>query len=196
MNGRVKGEYGDSAFPAFTLNAKVNDAAFQYPDLPLPARSIFMDLALTNPGGSADSTVVKLDRFHLLLGGNPVDVGLVLKTPVSDPNVDFRVKGKVDLADVRRAVKLQGMDQLTGTVAADAAVKHPDVGHRQEAVRQRCRQRQRGCRQPHPQGQDAAASARDPAGVAPARAGAGRAHRRSVARSAAAISRRPARSTT
>jgi uncharacterized protein involved in outer membrane biogenesis len=123
MDGRVKGEYGDSAFPAFQLRAKVNDAAFQYPDLPLPARSIFMDLALSNPGGSADSTVVNLDRFHMLLGRNPVDAGLVVRTPVSDPNVDFRVKGKVDLADVRRTMKFASIEQLTGTVAADAAVR-------------------------------------------------------------------------
>jgi hypothetical protein len=123
VSGRVKGEYGDSAFPSFALNAKVNDAAFQYPDLPLPARSIFMDLSLTNPGGSADSTVVKLDRFHLLLGRNPIDANMVLRTPLSDPDVDLRVKGKVDLADVRRTIKLEGIDQLTGTVAADAAVR-------------------------------------------------------------------------
>jgi hypothetical protein len=123
VDGRVKGEYGDSAFPAFAINAKVNDAAFKYPDLPLSGRSIFLDLALTNPGGSPDSTVVKLDRFHLLLGRNPVDAAMVLRTPVSDPNVDLRVKGKLDLADVRRAVKLEGIDQLTGTVAADAAVR-------------------------------------------------------------------------
>ncbi len=176
MNGRVKGEYGDSAFPAFQLNAKVNDAAFQYPDLPLPARSIFMDLALTNPGGSADSTVVNLDRFHLSLGGNPVDMGLVLKTPVSDPNVDFRVKGKLDLADVRRAVKLEGVDQLTGNVAADAAVQSPDVRRRQEAVRQSCGQRERRRQQSHSQRQDAASSARDPAVGAPAQARAGGPH--------------------
>src|ERR687897_340013 len=123
MNARVKGEYGDSAFPAFTMNAKVNDAAFQYPDLPLPARSIFLDLALTNPGGSADSTVVKLDRFHMRIGRNPVEAAMVPRTPVSDPNVDLTVNGKLDLADVRRAVKFEGIDQLTGTVAGDAAVK-------------------------------------------------------------------------
>jgi hypothetical protein len=123
MNARVKGEYGDSAFPAFTVNAKVNDAAFQYPDLPLPARSIFLNLALTNPGGSADSTVVNLDRFHLRIGRNPVDASMVMRTPVSDPNVDFRVKGKLDLADVRRTVKFQNIEQLTGTVVADASVK-------------------------------------------------------------------------
>jgi uncharacterized protein involved in outer membrane biogenesis len=122
VSGRVKGEYGDSAFPAFQLVAKVNNAAFQYPDLPLPVRDVVMDLAVSNPGGSADSTVVKLDRFHLLLGKNPVDAGLVLKTPISDPDVDLKMKGKVDLADVRRAVKLQSIDQLTGTIAADAAV--------------------------------------------------------------------------
>jgi AsmA-like protein len=121
--GVVKGEYGDSAFPAFQLNAKVNNAAFQYPDLPLPARDIIMELALSNPGGSADSTVVNLDRFHLRLGANPVDARLVLRTPVSDPNVDLRLKGKLDLADLKRAVKLQNVDQLAGTVAADAAVR-------------------------------------------------------------------------
>jgi AsmA-like protein len=121
--GVVKGQYGDSAFPAFQLNAKVNNAAFQYPDLPLPARDIIMELALSNPGGSPDSTVVNLDRFHLRLGANPVDARLVVRTPVSDPNVDMRVKGKVDLADVRRTVKLQNIEQLTGTISADAAVR-------------------------------------------------------------------------
>ena len=63
VNGRVKGEYGDSVFPALALNAKVDNGAFQYPDLPLPARDIAMDLAISNPGGSADSTVVDLRKF-------------------------------------------------------------------------------------------------------------------------------------
>lgn len=123
VNGTVKGEYGDSAFPAFAINAKVNDAAFQYADLPLPARSIFVDLALTNPGGSPDSTVVKLDRFHVVLGRNPVDARMVLRTPVSDPDVDAQMKGTVDLADVQKTIKLEGVNQLAGTVSADASVR-------------------------------------------------------------------------
>jgi uncharacterized protein involved in outer membrane biogenesis len=68
-------------------------------------------------------TVVNLRKFHLQLGRNPVDATLVLRTPISDPDVDARVKGKIDLADVRRTVKLDGFDQLAGTVAADAAVR-------------------------------------------------------------------------
>ncbi len=123
VNGNVKGEYGDSVFPSLALNAKVVNAAFQYPDLPLPARDIAMDLSITNPGGRADNTVVNLRKFHLLVGRNPIDATLVLKTPLSDPDVDARVAGKVDLADVRRTVKLDGIDQLAGTIAADAAVR-------------------------------------------------------------------------
>jgi hypothetical protein len=119
----VKGEYGDSAFPAFAIAAKVDSAAFKYPDLPLPVRDIEMDLALTNSGGSADSTVVKLSGFHMRLGANPVNGSLTVRTPVSDPNVDLRMKGRVDLADVRRAIKLDKVEQLTGTVSADAAVR-------------------------------------------------------------------------
>jgi AsmA-like C-terminal region/AsmA family len=123
VNGRVKGEYGDSAFPSLALNAKVDSAAFQYPDLPLPARDIALDLAISNPGGSADSTVVRLQALHLLIGRNPIDARMVLQTPISDPDVDLRVSGRVDLADVRRTLKLEGINQLAGTVAADVAVR-------------------------------------------------------------------------
>ena len=123
VDGWVKGTYGATAFPAFAVKTTVNDAAFKYPDLPLPARSIFVDLSAANAGGSADSTIVKLDRFHVVLGANPIDAHMVLRTPVSDPDVDASVRGTVDLADLRRTVKLQGIDQLAGTVSANAAVR-------------------------------------------------------------------------
>jgi hypothetical protein len=123
VDGRVKGEYGKGAFPSFAIDTKVNDATFQYPDLPLPARSIFVDLSIDNPGGSADSTAVKLDRFHVVIGQNPIDAHMLLRTPISDPDVDARVVGKVDLADVRRTIKLEGIEQLAGTIAANAAVR-------------------------------------------------------------------------
>jgi hypothetical protein len=123
VSGRVKGAYGDNAFPSFSLDAKVDNGAFRYPDLPLPARDIFVDLSIANPGGSADSTVVRLERFHLIVGRDPVDASMVLRTPLSDPDVDLRVSGKLDLGDVRRTMKLEGIDELAGTVAADAAVR-------------------------------------------------------------------------
>ena len=123
VSGKVKGEYGEDAFPSLTLNARVENGTFRYPDLPLPARDIALDLAITNPGGDADSTTVNLRRFHVVLGQNPVDAVLVVRTPISDPDVDARVAGKVDLSDLRRTMKLEGMQELAGTIAADAAVR-------------------------------------------------------------------------
>jgi hypothetical protein len=123
VSGKVKGDYGEKAFPSLQLGAKVENGTFRYPDLPLPARDIGLDLAITNPGGDADSTTVNLRRFHVLLGRNPLDAVLVVRTPISDPDVDARVAGKVDLADVRRTLKLEGMQELAGTIAADAAVR-------------------------------------------------------------------------
>ena len=64
VNGRVAGSYGEHAFPALAVRARVDSASFRYPDLPLPARDIFLDLAIDNPGGDADSTVVRLRRLH------------------------------------------------------------------------------------------------------------------------------------
>ena len=33
----------------FTVNAKVDNGTFRYPDLPLPARDIFLDLRIPTP---------------------------------------------------------------------------------------------------------------------------------------------------
>lgn len=123
VSGRVRGAYGPRAFPALALRARVENAGFQYPSLPLPARGIFMDLAVDNPGGHVDSTVVSLKRFHAELGGRPVDARLVVRTPVSDPDVELRLVGALDLADLARTVKLPDVSSLAGLVAADVAMR-------------------------------------------------------------------------
>jgi hypothetical protein len=121
--GRVKGTYGPHAFPAFALRARVENGAFRYTALPLPAREIAMDLAIDNPGGDVDNTVVDLKRLHAVIGGRPLDARLVLRTPVRDPDIDLRLDGALDLADIGRTVKLEGVTELTGTVAANVAIR-------------------------------------------------------------------------
>ena len=122
-SGRVRGAYGPHAFPALALRARVENGTFRNPALPLPARDIFMDLAIDNPGGHVDSTVVDLKRLDASIGGRPLNARLLMRTPVSDPDVDLRLTGTLDLADLRRTVKLDGVSELTGLVAADVAMR-------------------------------------------------------------------------
>ncbi len=121
--GWVRGEYGPSDFPALAIEATVTDGSFRYPDLPLPARDIALDLSVTNPGGHLDRTVLDLRRFHLVLGDDPVRGSLRMSTPVSDPDVRASLTGRVDLSDLGRTVKLDAVEELMGIVVADASVQ-------------------------------------------------------------------------
>lgn len=120
--GRVKGGFGEHAFPALSVNATVTDAAFRYPDLPMAAREISFDARLTNPGGDVDRTVLTVQRAHLRIGENPIDGSLELRTPVSDPAVAMRLAGRLDLADLGRTVRLPEGTDLAGRVDVDASV--------------------------------------------------------------------------
>ncbi|HUF76750.1 MAG TPA: AsmA-like C-terminal region-containing protein [Longimicrobiales bacterium] len=122
LEGHVRGIYSDGSVPSFALLLAIDDGSFRYPDLPLAARAISADLAIDNPGGDVDSTVVRLNRLHFEIDGQPVEGALALRTPLSDPEVDVRVQGTLDLASLARTVKLEGLDELAGVVTADAAV--------------------------------------------------------------------------
>jgi hypothetical protein len=123
LSGRVKGRWGGGAFPGFELQATVRNGRFRYPDLPLPARDLALDLRASNPGGDLDRTVVALDTLHAVIGDDPVDLSLTLRTPLSDPDVDLRVAGTLDLAALKRTVPMQGVQELKGTISADAALR-------------------------------------------------------------------------
>jgi hypothetical protein len=123
VSGKVRGQYGTRAFPSFNVDARVENGTFKYPSLPLPARDIFLSLSLRNPGGHADSTIVDVERLHAEIGGRPLEARLVMRTPVKDPDIDARVQGSVNLADLARTVKLEGVNELSGIIAADLSTR-------------------------------------------------------------------------
>ena len=123
VTGRVRGDYGPGDFPSLAIRARVENGAFQYSGLPLPARNVSLDLAIDNPGGDVDSTVIELKQLRASIGGRPLAGSFVMRTPVSDPSLDLRVIGALDLADVARTVRMEGVRKLAGLLAADIAVR-------------------------------------------------------------------------
>jgi uncharacterized protein involved in outer membrane biogenesis len=123
LSGFARGTWGENDFPAFGITVDVADGMFRYPDLPLPAQNIFVDLSIDNPGGDADNTVVSMRRFHIEFGTDPFGAHMTLRTPVSDPDVEFGVSGRLDLAELNRTMKLEGVEELSGIITADAAMR-------------------------------------------------------------------------
>ena len=123
MNGLVKGTYNENSIPGFTANVKVENGQFKYPELPKSVDAIQVDLSVVNPGGDVDNTVIDMKRFKFELAANPFDVRALVKTPVSDPNIDASFKGKIDLTSLADAIPMEEGDKLSGTIIADAEMK-------------------------------------------------------------------------
>lgn len=122
FNGHVKGTYNEQSLPAFALNLEIDNAAFQYPDLPMGVKDINTKINVNSPSADFDKLTVNVAPFHMLLGANAFDATFKLKTPMSDPDIDATLKGKIDLADITKAFPLEGME-LSGLINADLETK-------------------------------------------------------------------------
>ena len=123
LDGMVKGDMVGDLLPAFNLDLKVNNGRFQYPDLPKSAENINIDLNLKNKGGSEDNTVVDLRKFHVELGGNPVDMKMLVKTPVSDADIDGNIKMDLDLETLVDVIPAENGEEYKGKIKADVNLK-------------------------------------------------------------------------
>jgi len=123
LNGYVKGIYTETSLPAFGLDLVVADAMFKYPDLPESVNNININLHVDNPGGSEDNTFVNLKKFHMKLAGNPIDMDMKVRTPISDANIDGGIKAQFSLASLKDVVPMEAGDELSGEINADVRLK-------------------------------------------------------------------------
>ncbi len=119
LDGFIKGRYNAASMPGFGINLKVENGMFQYPSLPSSVKNVFVDLVVNNPDGIPDHTFINLSRFHVEMNNDPFDAKLVLKNPVSDPDINAFMKGKIDLAGIQKFVPLEKGTTLSGIITAD-----------------------------------------------------------------------------
>lgn len=123
FNGFVKGTYSPQQLPAYDIKLEIKDGFFQYPDLPKPVKNIQLEMHLANPDGQMDNTVVAISKGHLEMDNEPFDFRLLFKNPETSQYIDAVAKGKLDLSNVSKFVKLQGNTKLAGLVWADIFAK-------------------------------------------------------------------------
>lgn len=119
LTAYAKGELvGDSILPMFNLALDVKDAMFRYPSLPAGVDNINISAEVSNPGGSIDATIVKINPFGFVMAGNPFNLAATVVTPMSDLTFNATAKGKLNLGKVKEIYPLDGID-LNGIVDAD-----------------------------------------------------------------------------
>jgi len=123
FNGFVKGTYSPQQLPAYDVNLGVTDGFFQYPDLPKPVKNIQLAIHASNVDGKPDNTVVDISKGHIEMDNEPFDFRLLFKNPETAKYIDAVAKGKIDLANISKFVKLEGNTKLAGLVNADAFAK-------------------------------------------------------------------------
>ncbi|CAA6813602.1 MAG: Putative outer membrane assembly protein [uncultured Aureispira sp.] len=121
FNGYAKGIYNakKESLPAFALNLEVKDAEFKYPDLPLPVKDINTKISVKSASSDLDKVVVDVSQFHVKIGLNPFDAMLKLKTPISDPDVEAKLDGTINLTELSKAFPMEGVSKLSGIIKAN-----------------------------------------------------------------------------
>ncbi len=109
FDGAVKGKYTETTMPAFNLGLNVDNARFQYPDLPAAVTNIAIDLRVDNTDGNIDNTEVNLSRFHMEFGNNPIDAKLIVKNLVTYP-IEAAVDATLDLGELATMFPMEGLE--------------------------------------------------------------------------------------
>jgi len=111
LDGTLTGIYSeaDSTLPDARISLTVKDGLISYPDLPEKISAINMKLNIDFDGSEMDKTIVDLSAFHFELAGNPFDMAMLLKTPMSDPDIKASANGKIDFGSLKNAIPLEDM---------------------------------------------------------------------------------------
>jgi hypothetical protein len=120
-NGTMHSEKDSTknTYPSFAINLGIEKAMFKYPSLPKSVNDINIDVHVENKKNYLDATTIDVNKFHLNMAGNPIDMWAHVKTPISDPNLSAEIKAIIDLNSVKDFIPLEKGDNMSGLVKAD-----------------------------------------------------------------------------
>ena len=118
LSGTISGIMQDSIMPDATMNLQVKDGYFSYPDLPKDVSDVQILVNVDYRGADMDASRIDVERFHMLLGGNPFELSLKVDHPVSDMHVSGSAEGVIDFASIKDIVPMEDVS-LDGRLETD-----------------------------------------------------------------------------
>ncbi len=112
-----------SVYPSLLTNLVVENGSVQYPSLPLGISQFNLDLTANLPGPTLNTLKLDIPAFALQVGNNQLNGHFFLKTPVTNPTVDLELNGQLNLADLSKAIPMEGVQEFTGSLRSNLALK-------------------------------------------------------------------------
>lgn len=121
LTAYAKGEYKGDKLPEFDIKLEIQNGMFRYPSLPTAVEKVNVLAQISNPGGVADATVIKINPLSFSAAGNPFQLTANITNPVTDPRFNLVLFGVIDLGKVKDFYPLGDME-LNGLINADLKV--------------------------------------------------------------------------
>lgn len=121
--GLVKGKYNETTYPAFKIDLKVANGNVKYPSLPLGISNINVDASVNSPSSTLNAMTIDIPSFGLKIGSNPLQGYFHLKTPESNPTVDTKIAGTLNMGELSKAFPMEGVQDLSGIIKANVTAK-------------------------------------------------------------------------
>ncbi len=118
LSGSIRGNLTEEHTPSADIKLLVNNARFEYPDLPKSAERIHIDVNVHYDGIQNDNSIVDVNRFHVEMGDNPIDFSMHMVTPISDPKINAILAAQIDFSTLAEVVPMDDVS-LTGTLDAN-----------------------------------------------------------------------------
>ncbi len=128
LDGTVTGTYNSKQLPNVGLKLLVSNARVQYPVLPKAIEGINIDLNVDFNGADDSKTLIDLRKFTMSMAGNPISANAQVRTPMTDPQVNAAISGKVNFTTLADVVPMKDV-AMKGIVTANVnmAVKMSQI---------------------------------------------------------------------
>ncbi|MGE5356035.1 MAG: AsmA-like C-terminal region-containing protein [Deltaproteobacteria bacterium] len=121
LAGNIKGiyKYDGTEFPNFSFNLNASEGYIKYPALKIPVEKINADVQIFKQTGNLDNLNVNINPLTFTIGGERFYLRSLVQNLSVDPETIGEVKGILNLGNLSGAFPLDGIEKLSGKIAAD-----------------------------------------------------------------------------
>jgi len=91
--------------------------------MPSSIKNIEFDLRVEKKGKELDNTIIRLDKCSGVIGSNEVSLSLHLTKPITDPLIDLKASGTLNLENINEVFPQEALQSLNGVLLADLTLK-------------------------------------------------------------------------